>query len=67
MEFGGSIQKDGRQVESLTVSWMTREALEKEIRSLWRKAWEGSLADIAKVSMDRVQNADDHGQCRHCA
>lgn len=61
------VLKDGRQIESLTASWMKYPELEKELRKLQRQVWEGRFTVYSRISLDQVQTSSEHGTCQACA
>jgi hypothetical protein len=54
--------RDGRQIESITVSWTSEERLEAILEELAR----GGGIDMGSC-MPRLEEADDYGRCWHCA
>ena len=66
-EYGIVREKDGLQVESVTISWCTQEQAQKYIEAAVRGeydgyAWESGI-DIAR----QVQTPAEHGRCHLCA
>ena len=57
-----AVIKDGRQIESLTVSWMTADVLREVLTNL--TSWRSRFEDYGAVTLNTNHVA---GACRFCA
>lgn len=66
-EYGIVREKDGLQVESVTMSWCTQEQAQKYIEAAVRSEYDGCAWESGIDLARQVQTPEQHGRCHLCA